>query len=248
MFRAQAAGSWSTDACCADQGSKGNPRNTCNPVPGGNTCTDHTAASDFLFRLQPGEPHRFLPLGSSGDDATDYQYVDPSYWPQWGGRDDLRMGKNGPPGSGGYCNQGRTYAGSPNEACGGDYNSWGLTEMETWYPVAITRDHFPGSQLLTNVKWGDALNNWVGRRDGQKWALCFSSFTDDATCPAVFHQQCDQYSTTVTVVRNSLGYTFGGYVRRFLCPFFFLLSFFEGAIHRVSSHFIYLAVSSWPMC
>ena len=48
---------------------------------------------------------------------------------------------------------------------------------------------------------------------GKQWSLCFSSFTDDATTPSTFHRLCDQYSTTLTVARNSLNYTFGGYVR-----------------------------------
>eukprot|EP01043_Picozoa_sp_COSAG02_P058674 COSAG02_NODE_7343_length_3054_cov_1034.035533_4_plen_69_part_00 len=48
---------------------------------------------------------------------------------------------------------------------------------------------------------------------GKQWSLCFSSFTDDATSPSTFHRLCDQYSTTLTVARNSLNYTFGGYVR-----------------------------------
>ena len=86
--------------------------------------------------------------------------------------------------------------------------------------------HFFGSQLVTNATWGDSLNEWAGQGAERKWALCFSSFTDDATSPAEFHAQCDQYNTTVTVARNSLGYTFGGYVRRFLSvPSLFLLSF-----------------------
>ena len=49
--------------------------------------------------------------------------------------------------------------------------------------------------------------------EGKQWSLCFSSFTDDSTNAVTFHRQCDQYSTTLTVARNSLNYTFGGYVR-----------------------------------
>ena len=45
------------------------------------------------------------------------------------------MGYNGPPGTDGHCDQGSTYAGSPNEACGGDQGSWGHTDPEAWYPV-----------------------------------------------------------------------------------------------------------------
>jgi hypothetical protein len=48
---------------------------------------------------------------------------------------------------------------------------------------------------------------------GTQWKVCFSSFTNDATTPSAFHRLCDQYSTTLTVARNSLNYTFGGYVR-----------------------------------
>ena len=136
ITRAQAAGPWSKTACCAVNG------NDCSS----NYCVDQTAASDFLFRLQPGEPQRFLPTGT-GVDATVYQYVGPGIWPSWGGGD-LIMGTDGPPGTGGSCHQGDTYAGSYNEVCGGGYN-WGHTDLEVWYPVEKV-DHFPGSRILTN--------------------------------------------------------------------------------------------------
>ena len=48
---------------------------------------------------------------------------------------------------------------------------------------------------------------------GHTWLPCFDSATDDASSAAMFHAQCDQYKVTVTVASNSLGYTFGGYVR-----------------------------------
>ena len=122
---AQAAGPWSKTACCAVRG------NACyNSV-----CYDQTAASDFLFRLQPGEPQRFLPKGGTGSDAILYQEVGPEYWPTWGYGYDLSMGCSGPPGGvNGWCNQGYTYAGSDKEACGGNSN-WGRTGLEAWYPV-----------------------------------------------------------------------------------------------------------------
>ena len=41
------------------------------------------------------------------------------------------MGYNGPPGASGSCNQGRTYANSRNQVCGGNGN-WGETGVETW--------------------------------------------------------------------------------------------------------------------
>ena len=99
LSRAQAAGSWSKTACCAGSG------NDCTSC-GKDCCVDRTASSDFLFRLQPGEPERFLPKGGTGDDATKYQYVDPSWWPTWGAANDLGMG---------------------------DQYSWGPTDVEVWF-------------------------------------------------------------------------------------------------------------------
>eukprot|EP01046_Picozoa_sp_COSAG06_P035768 COSAG06_NODE_3878_length_4809_cov_166.836306_6_plen_162_part_00 len=86
--------------------------------------------------------------------------------------------------------------------------------------------YFPGSRLITKAG-GDNLNGWMKAKvKGKQWSLCFSSFTDDATTPSAFHKQCDQYSTTLTVARNSLNYTFGGYVRVPPCFVSFLLCVF----------------------
>ena len=68
---------------------------------------------------------------------------------------------------------------------------------------------FPGTTLIT-ADWGDSIGGFVGER-AKEWTLCYSSLADDATSPQVFHSQCDAHAATVTVVRNSLGYTFGGY-------------------------------------
>ena len=74
--------------------------------------------------------------------------------------------------------------------------------------------HFPGSRII--------LNN--GKPAAQVWSLCYSSLTDNHDNPAAFHTQCDPYSITVMFARNSLGYTFGGYVRcvfvSTFCPIF----------------------------
>ena len=127
--RAQAAGSWNKTACCA-----ANPPHIHGELACGDSyCIDNTASSDFLFRLQPGEPERFLPKG--GTDGTDYQQVDLTQWPRWG-LNDLVMGYgNDPPGSSGQCSQGGTYTGSTNETCGGAFN-WGPTDLEVWYSAA----------------------------------------------------------------------------------------------------------------
>ena len=123
----QASGPWSPWS----------PWSHLDPNDCGSYCIDHTAASDFLFRPQPGEPQRFLPTGTGGV-ATWYHVVGPGDWPTWGDGD-LRMGftngpPGGPPGASGYCDQGATYAGSPNETCGG-YRNWGRTDLEAWYLV-----------------------------------------------------------------------------------------------------------------
>jgi hypothetical protein len=70
---------------------------------------------------------------------------------------------------------------------------------------------FAGSQLIT-AQWGRTMVRWAGL-NGTRYDLCYSSFTDDALSPAAFHEGCDPYSTTFVVARNSLGNTFGGYVR-----------------------------------
>ena len=47
------------------------------------------------------------------------------------------------------------------------------------------------------------------------WVKCFDSAEDEASTPAVFHQNCDPYDETVLITRNVLGFTFGGYVSCF---------------------------------
>ena len=117
----QAEGSWSKERCCAVQG------NTC----GSTACDDHTSSSDYLYRLSPGEPERYetIPGGDAG-----YQQASPTYWPAFGsGADELRIGYDGPPGgTHGCCDQGYTYRGSHDAACGGDSN-WGHTDLEVWF-------------------------------------------------------------------------------------------------------------------
>jgi hypothetical protein len=115
----QAEGSWSKERCCAVQG------NTCQST----SCFERSASSDYLYRLSPGEPERYEPIHPGGD--ASYQVAGPTYWPAFGAGFDLSIGYDGPPGTHGYCNQGGTYRGNTNEACGGNSN-WGHTDLEVW--------------------------------------------------------------------------------------------------------------------
>ena len=96
----------------------------------GNSNFATEAAGDFLFRLGPGAtPVAYRPTGKD----TDYQWRNPGYWPTWGFAD-LFFGYYGALGDYASCEQGWTYAGETNDACGGHRN-WGATEMEVWYRV-----------------------------------------------------------------------------------------------------------------
>ena len=62
---------------------------------------------------------------------------------------------------------------------------------------------FPGSQILTPES-DAALAGFVAEAPtgATGWALCFSSFTDDASDASTFHAQCDQFDTTVVIARH----------------------------------------------
>ena len=60
---------------------------------------------------------------------------------------------------------------------------------------------FPGSQILTTEQQV-TVSSWAPQGPTQQWTLCFSSFTDDASDPSVFHSQCDGYDATMVVARH----------------------------------------------
>eukprot|EP01046_Picozoa_sp_COSAG06_P003215 COSAG06_NODE_122_length_23062_cov_43.568990_6_plen_856_part_00 len=107
-------------------------------------------------------------------------------------------------------------------------------EAGTDEPLCYSGLSFPGSRLIPKAG-GDSLDGWMKAKvKGKQWSLCFSSFKNDATTPGTFHRLCDQHNTTLTVARNSLKYTFGGYVRLppvsfRCCSVLFLVRFFRGA-------------------
>ncbi len=53
--------------------------------------------------------------------------------------------------------------------------------------------------------WGSLLNGWADKPVEQKWALCYTSFVEDKTSPAVFHRNCDGHRETLSVVHNAGG-------------------------------------------
>jgi hypothetical protein len=171
---------------------------------------DTTASGDFIFGLAPQAPARFNPTGSD----TNYQYTVSDSWPGWGHYgSDLQIGRNeGPPsGLGGFCDQGTTYSGTPDQICGGGVGTWGATQLEVWRHM---RPVFPGGQIMTAAM--DAqLQAWLVERSltsDTGWILCYSSANGDPKdSPSEWHSRCDGHARTVVVGYNSLGYTFGGY-------------------------------------
>ena len=93
---------------------------------------DQTATGDFIFGLEPGTPSRFDPIG--GRYGNDLQYNQPNNWPGWGAGHDLIIGAANSRLNTGYCTQGTTFAGSPNQVCcpSGEYCDWGETQMMVW--------------------------------------------------------------------------------------------------------------------
>eukprot|EP01045_Picozoa_sp_COSAG04_P008601 COSAG04_NODE_480_length_13676_cov_4.040657_2_plen_461_part_00 len=47
--------------------------------------------------------------------------------------------------------------------------------------------------------------------NGTRFGQCFDSSVDNTSDASTFHAQCDQYDHTLLILRNSLGYIFGGY-------------------------------------
>ena len=138
-FGGYAVGSWSNTTCCAASG-----KNGCHLCATGPCCVDRTSAADFIFGLGPNEPQRYLANDTliQRDSTTYYQKAEPDRWPVWGGGALNMGGDNGPPGTTAYCDQGITYGGQANEACGGGWDGyglpcegqgcWGKTDLEVW--------------------------------------------------------------------------------------------------------------------
>jgi hypothetical protein len=196
VFGGYAERSWSYDTCCADSA------NSCQ----GTFCTDHTASGDFLFGLGPSPAERFDPTGAN----TLYQYARiEGIFPSWGGSGNLQMGSAGPPGTNGECAEGATFAGSLNQICGGFHN-WGETRLVVFFA--------PPSPVFAVASYITAEHDtWLQSQPAigsEGWTVCYDSATDCTDQPSCFHTPCDGFSETVSIARNSLGYTFGGYVRR----------------------------------
>ena len=64
------------------------------------------------------------------------------------GHDDGPLG--GSSANSAYCNQGHTYAGSPNQICGGHQN-WAATQLEVWRPACTSRGGHGACDRITRV-------------------------------------------------------------------------------------------------
>ena len=87
----------------------------------------------------------------------------------------------------------------------------GSTAIDAWCsgtspgpPPAPASSPFPGSRLITSAE-GAQLNAWSNQTVGQKWTVCYSSFTMDKKNPASFHDACDKFKPTVTVAHTTSG-------------------------------------------
>ena len=103
---------------------------------------------------------------------------------------------------------------------------------------------FPGLRLIT-PEWGKQLNEWAGIAD-QEWALCYSSFRDNSSSPAMFHELCDRYTNTLSVAyAEGMSHTFGGFVR-FTSPVSFVRScFFDTSLSRRLSLVVFFCVCGY---
>jgi hypothetical protein len=176
---------------------------------GGNAGPVGTAAT-FIFKLggDGAASERFDPSGAN----EQYQRADSSQWPKWGYSADLGMGDNGVLGANGYCYQ-DAYTAPSNQVCGGDSN-WGATEL-------VVFGRLPPPLPDPNT---DAFLQAQPEISAHTWVTCFDSSVGDVSTPAVFHANCDEFAETVTVADNSLGFTFGGYVRELFFFIWFALS------------------------
>ena len=57
----------------------------------------------------------------------------------------------------------------------------------------------------------DAFLQAQSQISAHAWVKCFDSTVDDSSTTDAFHAACDAFDETVTIARNSLGFTFGGY-------------------------------------
>jgi hypothetical protein len=207
IFGGYAEHSWSVETCCQLNDCTGS---------GADDCADSTATSNFIFRLGPGGCAKYDPVFTAeewigqGHSAAAFQYTYQNaagdmYWPTWGVDGGLCFGSYHSLGSTDdnqrICRQSVFFGTQEGEVCGGN-NDWGETQLEVWYRVPPPLPD-PNTDAFLQAQPEIAAHSWV---------KCFDSDTDDASTPAVFHANCDAFDETVSIARNALGYTFGGYV------------------------------------
>ena len=73
------------------------------------------------------------------------------------------MGSTGPPGANGYCDQGATFVGRPNQICGGGWDGagkcegfgcWGETQLEVWRLATVEDElvHTPAGARMKTMR------------------------------------------------------------------------------------------------
>ncbi|MCO4761805.1 MAG: TLD domain-containing protein [Myxococcales bacterium] len=67
---------------------------------------------------------------------------------------------------------------------------------------------FQGSTIL-NFTSALKINNWYGKST-QQWVLCYRRSVHGASS-STFHSRCNNKGPTMTIIKNNLGYIYGGY-------------------------------------
>ena len=84
------------------------------------------------------------------------------------------------------------------------FGAAGCTDQQIDAFCSAASPPFPESRLISAAH-GAQLNEWANKSAGQKWELCYTSFTMDKSSAAEFHSSCDQYTPTFSVAHNSGG-------------------------------------------
>jgi len=80
-------------------------------------------------------------------------------------------------------------------------SSWGAWNPYTAFP-------FPSNSVLLNPHYFQVLQTWLG--SPRNWALMYRG-TRDGFGAAQFHAKCNNVGQTISIIRSTTNYLFGGY-------------------------------------